>query len=150
MERTSNIPEKQNTEHALKFIAAWSQLYGRAKFIAGWQFWLAVPGALAMSLIAIRWPEAKVVTTPLALVFGWLDILWLDPIQNDRKKIAAKTQEQFDCELFDLPWNSVRCSTMPESEILSEAAAEFRRHHRITLRALLCAESDVISAHRLP
>lgn len=127
MEAICNIPEKQNSERSLKHIAAWSHLYGHAKVVAGWQFTLSVPLALAMSLAALCWPAAKIVTTPLALLFGWIDILWLDRFQNDRKKTAAKMQEQFDCELFGLPWNDIRCSAPPESELLNEAAEVFRR-----------------------
>lgn len=125
----SNIPEQQNSERSLKHIAAWSHLYGHAKVIAGWQFFLSVPCALAMSLIGLRWTEAKIVTTPLSLVFGWLDVLVLDRIQNDRKRVAAKMQEEFDCELYGLPWNEIRCSGRPETEQLNEAAARFSRGH---------------------
>jgi hypothetical protein len=124
-ETICDIPEKQNSERSLKHIAAWSHLYGHAKVMAGWQFFLSVPCALAMSLIALRWPEAKVLTTPISLLFGWIDVLCLDRIQNARKKIAAKMQEQFDCELFGLPWNDIRCSTAPETEVLNEAAEKF-------------------------
>lgn len=130
-----DIQEKQNSERSLKHIAAWTHLYGHAKVVAGWQLFLSVPCALAMSLIALKWHDAKVVTTPLSLLFGWIDVLCLDRIQNDRKKTAAKMQEQFDCELFGLPWNEIRCTTPPESELLNEAAEKFRRknataHHR--------------------
>jgi hypothetical protein len=124
-ETMCDIPERQNSERSLKHIAAWSHLYGHAKVMAGWQFFLSVPCALAMSLIALRWPEAKVVTTPFSLLFGWVDVLCLDRIQNSRKKIAAKMQEQFDCELFGLTWNEIRCSTAPETEVLNEAAEKF-------------------------
>lgn len=120
-----DIPEKQNSERSLKHIAAWAHLYGHAKVVAGWQFFLSVPCALAMSLIALRWPEAKVVTTPISLLFGWIDVLCLDRIQTSRKKTAAKMQEEFDCELFGLPWNTIRCSTTPETEVLNEAADKF-------------------------
>lgn len=127
-----DINERQNSARSLKHIAAWSHLYGHAKVVAGWQFILSVPCALAMSLAALRWPEAKVVTTPLSLLFGWIDVLWLDRIQNDRKKIAAKMQEQFDCELFRLPWNEVRCSTPPETEMLNETAEAYQRTNEKT------------------
>lgn len=126
-ETLCDIPEKQNSERALKHIAAWSHLYGHAKVVAGWQFILSVPCALAMSLVALRWPEAKVVTTPLSLLFGWIDVLWLDRLQTARKKVAAKMQEQFDCELFNLPWNDVRCGSRPETEELNDAADKLRR-----------------------
>jgi Flp pilus assembly protein TadB len=122
-----DIPEKQNSERSLKHIAAWTHLYGHAKVTAGWQFAFSVPFALAMSLIALRWPPAKVVTTPLSLLFGWIDVLWLDRFQSARKKVAAKMQEQFDCELFGLAWNDIRCSSPPESEQLNEAADAFHR-----------------------
>lgn len=121
------IPEKQNSERALKHIAAWTHLYGHAKVMAGWQFILSVPCALTMSLIALRWPDAKVVTTPLSLLFGWIDVLGLERIQGERKKIAAKMQEEFDYELFGLPWNEIRCTARPETELLNEAAEKFRR-----------------------
>ncbi|MEW5980098.1 MAG: S-4TM family putative pore-forming effector [Acidobacteriota bacterium] len=116
------IPNKQNVERGLQLIAAWSHLYRKAKVIAGWQFTLSVPVALTLSLIALRWPNAKLVTTPLSLLFGWIDMLWLDPIQEERKKLGARVQEQFDCELFDLPWNGVRCGSLPPTEAVNEAA----------------------------
>ena len=124
---TCEIPEKQNSEQSLKHIAAWSYLYGQAKVMAGWQFILSVPCALTMALVAMQWPDAKVATTPLSLLFGWLDILWLDRLQNSRKKIAAKMQEQFDCELFALKSNEIRCSTPPDTELLNEAADKLRK-----------------------
>jgi hypothetical protein len=126
-ETICEITVKQNSEHSLKHIAAWSHLYGHAKVVAGWQFFLSVPCALAMSLIALRWPEAKIVTTPFSLLFGWIDVLCLDRIQNARKNIAAKVQEQFDCELFGLGWNAIRCSTPPDTELLNGAADKLRR-----------------------
>jgi hypothetical protein len=130
LEAKCDIPGKQNSERSLKHIAAWTHLYGRAKIVAGWQFFLSVPCALAMSLIALWWPEAKVVTTPLSLLFGWIDVLCLDRIQQHRKKTAAKMQEEFDCELFGLDWNAIRCSSPPETEQLNEAAEKFRRQNR--------------------
>lgn len=129
-ETLCDIPEKQNSERSLKHIAAWSYLYGHAKVVAGWQFALSVPFALAMSLVALRWPEAKVVTTPLSLLFGWIDVLGLERIQSERKKVAAKMQEEFDCELFGLPWNDIRCTTPPETELLNEAADKFQRKNQ--------------------
>lgn len=127
-----NISQKQNSDVAIKYIAASSHFYGHAKTIAGFQLLLSVPAALAMSLIAMRWPELKIVTTPLSLLFGWIDILILDSIQAFRKNIGAKTQELFDCEVFELPWNSVRCSPKPESEILNEAAEKQMRTANVT------------------
>ncbi len=127
MEIACQIPEKQNDERSLKHIAAWSHLYGHAKVIAGWQFAFSVPFALAMSLTALHWPAAKVATTPLSLIFGWIDVLWLDRFQSDRKKTAAKMQEKFDCDLFGLAWNGIRCSSPPETEQLNDASDAFRR-----------------------
>lgn len=127
MNDNCDIPQKQNTDGAIRLIAAWSHLYGHAKTVAGWQFLLSVAAALAMSMIGLKWPEGKLVTTPLSLVFGWIDILLLDSIQSARKRIGARTQELFDCEVFGLPWNAVRCSPKPETEILHEAAEEQMR-----------------------
>jgi hypothetical protein len=126
-ETLCDIPAKQNSERSLKHIAAWTHLYGHAKVVAGWQFVFSVPFALAMSLIALGWPAAKIVTTPLSLLFGWIDVLCLDRIQTNRKKTAAKMQEEFDCELFGLGWNEIRCSTPPETEVLNSAAEAFQR-----------------------
>lgn len=116
------IPETQNSEHSIRYIAAWSNLYGHAKNVAGIQFLLSVPAALAMSLIALKWPDWKFITTPLSMCFGWTDILLLDRIQNNRKRIGAKTQELFDCDVFGLTWNGLRCSPKPETEVLNDAA----------------------------
>lgn len=70
------------------------------------------------------------VTTPLSLLFGWIVVLLLDRFQTERKRIAAKMQEQFDYELFGIQWNEIRCSMPLDTERPNEAAETFERNKK--------------------
>ena len=51
----------------------------------------------------------------------------LERIQNHYRKLAAKTQELFDCELLHMEWPSLRAGAKPDTEDLVHAAARYKK-----------------------
>ena len=129
------IAAEQNTDESIQLLAAASTFYGRAKSIAGIQFILLVPAALAVSALILAKPELKLWATFYSLTVALLDILALDRLQTYYRKMGARTQELFDTTLFQLNWKTLRAGPEPDGEDLVRAAAFF--HKKNTNRDLL-------------
>ncbi len=121
------ISEEQNSDESLKLLAASSTFYGRAKNVAGIQFILLVPAALAVSTLILAKPELKLWATFYSLTVALLDVLALDRLQTHYRKMGARTQELFDTTLFQLNWKTIRSGPKPDGEDLARAAAAFNR-----------------------
>lgn len=127
MSTTCDISQRQNTEPHLGRLAAFSIFYQRAKVVAAIQFTLTVPMAVVSAGIIAFEPNVKVWTTFFALTVALLDALLLERIQNYFRKLAARTQEQFDCDLFGLDWRSLRVGEKPEIGDVLHAAKHFQK-----------------------
>lgn len=121
------IPDEQNSEKQIGRLAAFSLFYQRAKVVAAIQFALTVPMAIVSAGIIAYEPKVKVWTTFFALTVALLDALILERIQNYFRKLAARTQEQFDCDLFVLEWRSLRVGEKPEIGDVLQAANRFKK-----------------------
>lgn len=122
-----DIPEKQNTEPHLSRLAACSTFYQRAKLVLAVQFAVTVPAAFVFSFAIFAQPKAKLWTTFGSLTVALLDALVLERIQDHYRKLAAKTQELFDCELLRMEWPALRAGARPDTEDIVHAAAHYRK-----------------------
>jgi SMODS-associating 4TM effector domain len=127
MSKASNISQRQNSEPYLSRLAAFSIFYQRAKIVAAIQFAFTMPMAIVSAGIIAYEPKVKVWTTFFALTVALLDALVLERIQNYFRKMAARTQEQFDCDLFNLDWRSLRVGEKPEPGDVIHAANRFKK-----------------------
>ena len=127
MSNSCDIPKLQNAEPHLGRLAAFSIFYQRAKVVAAIQFTLTVPMAVVSAGIIAFEPKAKVWTTFFALTVALMDALILERIQTYFKKLAARTQEQFDCDLFGLDWRTLRVGEKPEVGDVLHAADKFKK-----------------------
>lgn len=122
-----DISQRQNAEPHLGRLAAFSLFYQRAKIVAAIQFILTIPTAVVTAGIIAIDPETKIWTTFFALTIALVDALILDRIQTHFKKLAARTQEQFDCELLGLEWKTLRVGEKPEIGDVLHAASRFKK-----------------------
>jgi hypothetical protein len=127
MSNYCDIPRRQNAEPHLGRLAAFSIFYQHAKVVAATQFTLTVPMAVVSAGIIALEPKAKIWTTFFALTVALLDALILERIQNHFRKLAARTQEQFDCDLFGLEWHSLRVGEKPEIGDVLHASNRFKK-----------------------
>ncbi len=122
-----DISQRQNAEPHLGRLAAFSIFYQRAKVVAAFQFTLTVPMAVVSAVVIAIEPKAKVWTTFFALTAALVDALILERVQTHFKKLAARTQEQFDCDLFGLDWRTLRAGEKPEIGDVLHAAGCFKK-----------------------
>lgn len=118
----NHIPSLQNAAANLQKLAAQRQLYASAKSVFGWQFLAAGPLAFATGVTAIIKPELKEFVASWGLIVVLADLFWLTPWQKRMRENAAKIQEQFDCEVLSLPWNSLKAGSEPDQELIKEQA----------------------------
>jgi len=122
----NSIPQTQNAKQQLERLAAQRTLYSRAKTVAGIQAIVSVPAAIAWSFAANIYPSMKPWAALWGLVIAIIDVALLDTLQSGSQKDAAKVQEEFDCAVLDLPWNSLVVGPHPDPERIAEASHKYR------------------------
>jgi hypothetical protein len=122
---SNKFNEAQNSQSSLEFLKAASYYYGKAKSLAACQFILAVPGALAASLIVAAYSDAKAWAVLYSIIVALADTLWLDRWQNRLKALGAKAQEEFDTMLFNIPWRSLQAGQRLQPEDIAMANRRF-------------------------
>lgn len=121
----AKIIERQNSPQSLERLAAASMFYGRGKLALGGQMTLTLGVAVALSVLCAIFPSFKLWATFISVTIVWLDVLVIDRMQMHCRKLGARTQELFDCELFGLDWNGLRVGERLEPEAIHRAAADF-------------------------
>jgi hypothetical protein len=120
----NEIPNLQNAQRNLRRLAAQRQLYSDAKVLQGVQVIISTPMVIAWSVAAYFFPESRAYAALWACLATLADVLVLGPLTKAKKIVAAKIQEEFDCEVLDLPWSDCKLGDRPEPEAMSES----RRH----------------------
>lgn len=126
---TNNIAAEQNADRQILRLAAASAIYSRAKCVLGVQFFLTVPAGLLTAILASQQPELKHWTFTYSFVVALLDALFLEKYQNNLKKLGAKIQEAFDCDLLGLPWRKLRAGDPVDTESVREEGTAFLVKH---------------------
>jgi hypothetical protein len=129
----NTIPDQQNAQQQLERLAAQRALYSHAKKIAGAQAILSVPLAIVWSCIANVYPGMKSWAALWGLVVAILDVGFLDTLQSNSQKDAAKIQEAFDCSVLDLPWNQLVVGSRPDPERIAEGFQAYRPNPKYPL-----------------
>lgn len=129
-----NIGEIQRADKFQRYLRASSYLYSKAKIINGLQVFLTVLVPVVLSVLSVVFSSDSQQGTGLK---GWaafygiavvlLDTLLLDRAQKATKKEAARIQECFDCDLFEMPWNEFKVGDEPNPEKIYQSAQALRR-----------------------
>ena len=102
----TTITEKQNQPSMIKLLRARKGVYKRLKCYQGFYLTLTLALPVASYVFSQSTDRIRAVIALTAIVIGLLDALLFDRWQKQELKIAAKLQEEFDCELLGMPWNS--------------------------------------------
>jgi hypothetical protein len=121
------ICTEQNTELQLERLAAMRALYSISKTAFGVHATLSTLGGLALSIAVVLCSAAKPYAFAWAGVLTVLDICWLTPWQKKLRETAATVQESFDCDLFSLPWNTLKVGRPADQELVKEHADIYRK-----------------------
>ncbi|MEB3023566.1 S-4TM family putative pore-forming effector [[Mycobacterium] crassicus] len=159
---TPAISLAQNTQQSQRLIAAQARLYSDVKRDSALR--LAVIAAVAVSL---SWVSINNDSTTAVGTVGGLAALVLQALVTwrERRKVslASAIQEQFDTEVYQLPWNSVVVRHRPNGQDIARAAARYKGDRtrdwypdtgRVVrpLDILICQQSNVgwgIPVHRI-
>jgi hypothetical protein len=120
------IYEAQNLDANLKLLAAQRQLYGQAK---RWQHWREA-GTIVLAAIApliyYLSPNSRTILAFVGAAWLLISRLLLESVEKEKIKQAATIQEQFDTNLFALPWNRVLVGNKISPEIVNSAATSYK------------------------
>lgn len=124
---TNKLSDRQNSDTSLRLLAANSIFYGRGKLVLALQIFLTVGLAILLPIAILIWPEFKAIASATAITIVWTDIVMIDRLQIFYRKRGALGQEQFDCKLFNIEWNELRCGKHLNQEVIHSAADIFLR-----------------------
>ncbi|NID13677.1 S-4TM family putative pore-forming effector [Fibrivirga algicola] len=99
----NHIPTRQNEQKQLERLAAQRELYSAAKVYHGWQIILNVVAPITLSVAAIIWTSMAPWAAAFGLLVVFFDSTLLEPATKKKRTKAAKIQELFDCDVFELP-----------------------------------------------
>lgn len=103
----NNIIASQNREDRLDLLRAQRVYYLRAKRLQSVFIFLA----LALPWVGVVWgaeiPKLRPWLASAGIVLLLVDIAFATRVQRNWVKTAARIQEQFDTEVYELPWNQL-------------------------------------------
>jgi hypothetical protein len=125
----NQIPERQNQDQFLQYLAAQRQLYDdEKKWTAIWTLVVTCVAILGTGALAIFMPFTPHITwVTLIVVTGEFSFL---PSILKRREEAAKIQELFDCELLELNWNDALDRDKPKRATILAAVEKFRKRKK--------------------
>ena len=111
----NNIIERQNEDRFIRYLKAQRVAYSQAKSLHIFD-WFAVILALVTPLVVVFFKDKFAASNSnLENILSGLGFLWSGIFlfsvryRSQKTEQAAKIQEEFDTELFGIPWNDVLC-----------------------------------------
>ncbi len=124
----NSIPQSQNEPQQLERLGAFSQLYLRAKRLLGLHILLSVPLVLVWVVLGAVFPDLQIYAALWGIVVTLGGLLYFTPAQKNLQNQAAKVQQLFDCDLFQLNWQDFHnIGAPPEAELIYRADREYRK-----------------------
>lgn len=122
----NDINEKQNQDRFIEFLKAQRVAYSQCK---NYQFFdsISVLSAVVLPIIGLINNQCINALSVVGVVWTILYLI----AEKFRKKKAdqgAKIQEEFDTELFNIPWNDVLCKKKITKEIQIDLASKYNKN----------------------
>ncbi|QZD72625.1 S-4TM family putative pore-forming effector [Pseudomonas sp. 3-2] len=152
------IKNKQNTPENIQKIAAFRRLYSIAKKYNNGYIMLNVVMMTVLTFLSIGLNSeelAKYFNFQQRDYSNWLAVASIIVLTIDKliigekidstRELAAKIQEKFDREIFNLGWNSALAGSQPRSEdIVKHGEWYLRKHTDAKLRDWYAVKSDAV------
>lgn len=123
----NEIAKKQVHPRMLNLLRARTLIYRRAKNYLAIGLVISLGLPLAGLAAAALYPASKPFIALFALMFSYLEVLFFDPWLRAQLKTAAKLQEEFDCTLLGMDWNSFLAGSRVEPEQVFEGGCKTLR-----------------------
>lgn len=120
----NQIAERQANAKNKLILRARDRNYRSAKMTQGTVVVLSILLPVVGVMVGPHNPEVRPYVALASLILLLLEIAIIDQVQKDRLKRGAKLQEQFDTEVFDLPWNRFVAGACVEPEDVRAMSAK--------------------------
>lgn len=120
----NKINQKQNEKVFIDYLKAQRVAYSQCKT---YQF-----VDLISVLIAIILPIIGLINSDYVNFLGAFGVIWtiiylvVEHFRKNKSQQGAKIQEQFDTELFEIPWNEVLCKNKVNKDIQTDLAKRYK------------------------
>ena len=101
----NGIGVRQNSTAMIKLLRARRRVYAWVKALQRAYFLVTLALPVVSLFVAAYYNEARPGLSLFALIVGALDAMFFDPWRKRQIKLAARIQEEFDCNVLDLHWN---------------------------------------------
>lgn len=122
---TPKIWDSQNTPDRRRLVAAFARLYSTAKIIFALRVAAVFALASASSTVALMSPSARTLVGGGGGVFLLALSFVVGSVEKWYRTRAAATQEKFDTEIFQIPWNGMHVDR-PSQYVISRAASRYK------------------------
>lgn len=112
----NNIGTIQNLAHNVQRIAAARRAYSDAKLLVAVQMILLVAVPVLGSIAVLFAPGGKAMLATASIAITILDIAMVDRLQRNFLRLGALFQEEFDCEVLQIPWDPFLIGRRPAPE----------------------------------
>jgi len=157
-----NIFLAQNSEENLGLLAAQRALYSQAKTYRQIRTIFSVILAIFGPILFYFFTDCRPTITIIGAAWALLSEIFLRRLEAESIKKAATVQEQFDVDLFGLPWNEILVGKKVTSELIHSADRNFTGDRETLknwyantssfpypLRVLICQRSNIVWDWRL-
>ena len=120
----NNINQLQNEKKFIEYLKAQRVAYSQCKTYQ-------ILDIISV-VISITLPLIGIYKSELVNVFGAIGVVWTivylvaESFRKSKAKQGAKIQEQFDTELYGLPWNEVLCKTKINRDLQTELSSKYK------------------------
>jgi hypothetical protein len=118
----NTIARDQDTPEFQRLLKARQRIYSDATHYQILQITMAVVLPVIGASLALAYPQTRPYVALYGLIATALDVMWVDRMQRQLLKVAAKISEEFDCGLLRMPWNSFVAGKREDVEIVDAAA----------------------------
>lgn len=137
----NGITKRQLEKHNLNKLIAQRQIYSDAKDRLGIEiisqvilivFLELLPIILNNNILKLLGIQKMTLTFIIifsSLLLSLLDLFIIRPSIDNKKSLAAKIQDDYDCSILSIPWNSIK-SDRPGEEIIYQYANKFIKKNR--------------------
>lgn len=122
---TPTIWDSQNTPDRRRLVAAFARLYTVAKSILAIRVAAVFGLAISSAGVALAKPDLRTLVGGGGGVLLLIISFAVGSVEKWYRMRAAATQEKFDTEVFQLPWNSLHADRPPQ-HVIAKAAGNYK------------------------
>lgn len=119
------IVSKQNEDQQIKRLAAKKQLYLNENLVCGLQLVAGIATAIIGAVVQNKVTGSEPYVVIVSALIGLGDVVVFENLKGRWQRLAARIQEQFDCDVLQLEWGKLKAGPEPGPESTNEHCKYF-------------------------